>query len=106
MRGLGVATRQRMTALPEVPTFDEGGIHNFYSGVPHGILVPAGTPQPLIMFMNRTLNAIFQEPEYRRQLTVAGTNIFGGDPQALTAYIVTERKKWEPLIRSEGIKAY
>ena len=44
VRGLGIAAKVRATALPDVPTFDEAGIANFYSGVPHGVLVSAGTP--------------------------------------------------------------
>ncbi len=105
-RGLGIANKTRLATLPEVPTFDEGGIPHFYSGVPHGVLVPAGTPADVIATINRTINAIFQEPEYRKVVTQAGTNIVGGDPAQLTAYLATEKKKWQPLIQSQGIKAY
>jgi len=106
VRGLGIASKVRTPALPEVPTFDEGGIANFYSGVPHGVLVPAGTPANIIAVINRTINAIFQEPDYRKVVTQAGTNIAGGDPAQLTAYLAGEKKKWQPLIQSQGIKAF
>ena len=106
VRGLGIANKTRLPALPEVPTFDEGGIPNFYTGVPHGVLVPAGTPAAIIASINRTINAIFQEPEYRKIVTQAGTHIAGGEPAQLTAYLAAEKKKWQPLIESQGIKAY
>ena len=91
---------------PEVPTFDEGGIANFYSGVPHGVFVPAGTPAPIIATINAAINAVFQEPDYRRVVTQAGTNIAGGEPRQLTAYLAAEKKKWQPLILKQNIKAY
>lgn len=106
IRGLGIASKARATALPEVPTFDEGGIAHFYSGVPHGVLTTAGTPSNTISFVNRTINAIFQEPEYRKLMAQSGINLAGGEPEQLTAFILAERKKWQPLIQSQGIKAY
>ena len=106
VRGLGIASKVRALALPDVPTFDEGGIANFYSGVPHGVFVAAGTPANIIAAINRTINAIFQEPEYRKILTQSGVNIAGGEPAQLTAYLAGEKKKWQPLIQSQGIKAY
>ena len=106
VRGLGIAAKARATALPEVPTFDEGGIANFYSGVPHGVLVSAGTPANIITLINRTINAIFQEPDYRKVVTQAGINIAGGEPAQLVDYLAAEKKKWQPLIQSQGIKAY
>ncbi len=106
VRGLGIAAKARATALPEVPTFDEGGIANFYSGVPHGVLVAAGTPASIITLINRTINAIFQEPDYRKVVTQAGINIAGGEPSQLIDYLAAEKKKWQPLIQSQGIKAY
>ena len=106
VRGLGIASKVRALALPDVPTFDEGGIANFYSGVPHGVFVAAGTPANIIAAINRTINAIFQEPDYRKILTQSGVNIAGGEPAQLTAYLALEKKKWQPLIQSQGIKAY
>lgn len=106
VRGLGIASKSRATALPEVPTFDESGIANFYSGVPHGVMVPAGTPANVIGQVNRTINAIFQEPDYRKLMAQGGINLAGGEPAQLTAFIAAERKKWQPLIERQGIKAY
>jgi tripartite-type tricarboxylate transporter receptor subunit TctC len=106
VRGLGIAAKARAAPLPEVPTFDESGIANFYSGVPHGVFVAAGTPANVVGTINQTINAIFQEAEYRRAVTQAGTNLAGGDPSQLTAYLALEKRKWQPLIQSQGIKAY
>ena len=106
MRALAIASRSRAAVLPEVPTFDEGGITNFYSGVPHGVFVRSGTPAAVVTALNRVINAVFQEPEYRKQAAASGINLAGGDPQQLTAYLAAEKKKWLPIIQSQGIKAF
>jgi tripartite-type tricarboxylate transporter receptor subunit TctC len=106
VRGLGIAAKARATALPDVPTFDEGGIANFYSGVPHGIVVRTGTPASIIATINRTINAVIAEPEYRRQNAAVGTVLMGGTPAQLTAYIEAEKRKWRPLIERQRIKAF
>jgi tripartite-type tricarboxylate transporter receptor subunit TctC len=106
VRGLAIASRTRATALPDVPTFDEGGIANFYTGVPHGIFVRAGTAASLVAAINRAINAIIAEPEYRRQNAAVGTILMGGTPQELTAYLAAEKQKWLPLIARQRIKAY
>ncbi len=105
VRGLGIAAKTRVTVLPKVPTFDEGGIANFYSGVPHGVLVAAGTPAHIIAAINRTINDIFADPDYRKAALQSGVNLAGGEPAQLTAYLAAEKKKWQPLIQRQGIKA-
>ena len=106
IRGLAVASRNRAPALPDVPTFAEGGFANFYTSIPYGIFVRAGTPAAVVAAINRTLNAVFQEPGYKKQVTELGVNLMGGAPQELTAFIAAERKKWLPLIQRQCIKAY
>ena len=106
VRGLAIASRVRAVPLPGVPTFDESGIANFHSGVPHGIFVRAGTPTAIVSAINRTVNAVFREADYKKQLEAIGVNLIGGTPEKLTAYLAEEKKKWLPLIQRLGIKAY
>ena len=106
VRGLAIANKARATALPDVPTFDENGIADFYSGIPNGIYVRAGTPAAIVAAINRTINKVFEEADFKKQHAAIGTILLGGTPQQLTAYVVAERKKWQPLIEKQGIKAY
>jgi tripartite-type tricarboxylate transporter receptor subunit TctC len=106
VRGLAIASRARAAPLPNVPTFDESGIADFHSGVPHGVFVRAGTPAAIVAALNRTMNSIFAEAEYRKQMEATGVNLIGGAPDKLTAYLAEEKKKWLPLIKRLGIKAY
>ena len=106
VRGLAIASKARANALPEVPTFDESGIANFHSGIPYGIYVRAGTPAAVVSTINRTINGIFDEAEFKKQHTAIGTVLAGGTPQQLAAYVIAEQKKLRPIIDKQGIKAY
>ncbi len=105
VRGIGIASQSRSAVLPEVPTFEESGIANFRSGVGHAVYVRSGTPRAIIRAVNRAINAIFEEPEFKKQMAAVAYNLAGGTPEQLRAYIDAERQKWIPIIRKQGIKA-
>jgi tripartite-type tricarboxylate transporter receptor subunit TctC len=56
--------------------------------------------------VNRSINAVFNEPDYRKAAVQSGINLAGGEPAQLTAYLASEKKKWQPLIQRQNIKAY
>ncbi|WP_373789347.1 Bug family tripartite tricarboxylate transporter substrate binding protein, partial [Delftia acidovorans] len=45
LRALAVASRQRLPALPDVPTFEEAGVKGFYTDTWYGLVAPGGTPR-------------------------------------------------------------
>jgi tripartite-type tricarboxylate transporter receptor subunit TctC len=104
-RGLGIASESRSPVLPEVPTFEESGIPNFRSAVGHSIYVRSGTPPAIVQLVNRAINTVLQDAEYKQQMTALAYNLAGGTPEQLKAHIESERKKWLPIIRTQKIKA-
>jgi tripartite-type tricarboxylate transporter receptor subunit TctC len=48
LRPLGVTTTKRAEALPDVPTISEAGVPGYESVQWFGMLVPVGTPRPVI----------------------------------------------------------
>jgi len=105
VRGLAIASQARAVGLPAVPTFDESGIAGFYSGVGHGVLIRSGTPAVVVSALNRSINTVLNDPEYKKQMADIGVNLAGGTPEQLRSYIAAERKKWTPIIQKQGIKA-
>jgi tripartite-type tricarboxylate transporter receptor subunit TctC len=104
-RGLAIASESRSPVLPEVPTFEESGISNFRSGVGHSIYVRSGTPAVIVQTVNRAINTVLQDTEYKQQMTALAYNLAGGTPEQLRAHIESEKKKWLPIIRTQKIKA-
>ena len=105
VKGLAIASPKRLGTLPALPTFEESGVPGFRAGIAYGIYVPSGTPAAVISTLNRDIQAVLDDPEYRKQMSALGFELGGGTPQQLADYVRSERKKWAPLIRKLGIKA-
>jgi tripartite-type tricarboxylate transporter receptor subunit TctC len=69
VRGLAVTTRQRLSALPDVPTVAEAcGLPDFESTTWYGVFGPPGMPEAITRRLNEEIVKIIEEPEFRRWL--------------------------------------
>jgi tripartite-type tricarboxylate transporter receptor subunit TctC len=103
VKGIAVATRERLAALPELPTFIEGGMQDFVIGVVHGILVPTGTTPAVIARLNDAVNRALSDAEYRKKMADEGVQMLGGSAGEFQRYLTSERKRWGSLIKMAGI---
>jgi tripartite-type tricarboxylate transporter receptor subunit TctC len=69
-----------------------------------GVVVRSGTPAPVIATINRSINAVVNDADYKKQMGELGINLVGGTPEQLTAYIANERKIWTPIIQKQNLK--
>jgi tripartite-type tricarboxylate transporter receptor subunit TctC len=104
LRALAVTTVKRFPLLPDLPTIAESGYPGFEALAWNGVLVPAGTPQPIIAKLNTEINAILKEPDVVRKMSVFGFDLIGGTPHDFDALIKGEAAKWEPVIKKLGLK--
>jgi len=72
LRALGVTTKERSQALPDVPTIAEQGIAGFDVSVFFGLVVPAGTPKDVIDKLNHAFADALKQPEVRKTLLSQG----------------------------------
>ena len=73
LRPLAVAARERLPALPDVPTFDEAGVKGFYTDSWYGLVAPAGTPRPALEKLNKALATALNKPAVRQQFIDQGS---------------------------------
>ena len=104
LKALAVSSLNRSAFAPTVPTVAEQGVAGFDAGAWLGLLAPAGTPKPIVEKLNRELNQILEEPETRRKLIEAGTEILKSSPDEFVAHIRNENVKWGKLVRESGAK--
>ena len=72
LRGLGVASDKRNSAMPNVPTYGEMGFPNVYSGSWVGFFAPAKTPDAVVAKLNAEINALMKEPDLQEKLAQNG----------------------------------
>jgi tripartite-type tricarboxylate transporter receptor subunit TctC len=102
-RILAVATEKRIEALPDIPTFAEGGVANFESATWNAIAAPAGTPRPVVAALNRAINEILNLPDVRAQFLSINMQPVGGTPADMAKLIKDETKRWGDVIAAAGI---
>ncbi len=106
LRAIGVSDMQRVPAMPDVPTFHEQGIRDFVAYTWHMVLVPSGTPAPVIQAINAAVNRAVAIEAVRNRLTEMTMNVVtDSTPQSAAAFLASEMAKWEPIIRSANIRA-
>ncbi len=103
MRLLGVASKARVPAAPDVPTLDSEGVKDFDVPIWYGIFVPAGTPKAIAARYNGVLNEILRSPQIVEKLGKQGLVTAGGTPETLRNLVNSERAKWERVVTEAGI---
>lgn len=100
---LGVTSRRRMAALPEVPTIEEAGYAGFEVTQWYGMMAPARTSLAVRERVQQEMTRALQAPDVRVRLTAEGAEPVGTTPDAFARRLKEEFVKWDRTIRSAGI---
>lgn len=98
LKPLAITSKQRVAALPDVPTLEESGIKGAESGSWIGLLAPAGTPQAIVDKISASLQQVVSMPEVKEQLLAQGAVARGGTPADFVALIAADRRKYGRII--------
>jgi tripartite-type tricarboxylate transporter receptor subunit TctC len=104
LRALGVAARQRIPQLPDVPTIAESGVPNFEASSWFGLVAPARTPAPIVERLAAETAKAVQDPEMRARFDQLGARLVGNSPSEFAQLVARERASWSEVIKSAGIK--
>jgi tripartite-type tricarboxylate transporter receptor subunit TctC len=104
LRALAVTSPARSDQLPDVPTVAETVAPGFEMGAWQGVVVPAGTPAPVIEKLNAEIRRALQSPEMQKQLKAQGAQALGSTPQEYAAYIKSEIARWGEVVKAANVK--
>jgi tripartite-type tricarboxylate transporter receptor subunit TctC len=105
LRALAVAAHQRLRALPDVPTFEQAGVKNFYTENWYGLTAPAGTPRPILETLNAALAKALANPEVQKQFVEQGA--FPAEPMSIDdfwRFVKKQMPEAAELVRASGAK--
>lgn len=105
LKALAITSKQRVAALPDVPTLEEQGITGAESGSWIGLLAPAGTPKDVIEKVSKDLQQVLAMPDVKEQLLAQGAVAKGGTPSDFANLIASDRKKYARIILDNHISA-
>src|SRR4051794_34360576 len=91
VKALAVTTRERMAELPDVPTMHDLGWTNLVTSPWQGVLVPAGTPRPIIDRLHAAIIKVLADPAIQaRMRNVGAIAVASKSPEEFKAYMDAE----------------
>jgi tripartite-type tricarboxylate transporter receptor subunit TctC len=102
---LGVASRRRIAAAPELPTIAEAGLPGFEVTSWYGLVAPAGTPAPIVERLHAEIAKALASSDVREKIATLGAEPVGNTPAEFAALQRTEAARWAKLAREANIRA-
>lgn len=102
IRPLVVAAKERLKALPDVPTYAEVGIPKLNNPSWFGLAAPANTPEAILDTLNQAVTQALKDPE-----TAAAIEKQGAIPSPMSrkdfgALIQQSNAQWEKVVKDIG----
>jgi len=104
LRAIAVTSRERLSAMPDLPTVSEAGLPGYESSQWYGLLAPAGTPPAVLILLNARVATIMQDTSMKTRMTNDGLVPIGSSREDFAAHIRSETDKWARVISASGAR--
>ncbi|PTM50646.1 Bug family tripartite tricarboxylate transporter substrate binding protein [Phreatobacter oligotrophus] len=103
LKPLAVTSKDRLAALPNIPTLTELGLQDVEVGAWQGIVAPAGTPAEIVTKVNAAMMTALRNKDFLARLEEQQTTPLGSTPAEYGAYITAELARWDKVVKENGI---
>ena len=104
LRALAVTTDKRSGVVPDIPTIAESGVPGYDMATWYAVVVPAGTPRPVIGKLHADIAQALQLPDVRERLVAVGADVISSTPEQLRDFIRSEIVTLGRLVRLSAAK--
>jgi tripartite-type tricarboxylate transporter receptor subunit TctC len=80
----------------------ESGVTGFDVSSWAGIVVPAGTPKPVIAALHKDITGVLKEPALNARLSAEGAPPIGSTPDEFSRFMQVELVKWAAAVKQSG----
>jgi tripartite-type tricarboxylate transporter receptor subunit TctC len=103
VRALGVTTRTRVAAAPDIPTIADSGLPGFELVSWQGVVAPAGTSRPIVDRLASEIGKLLADPASRERFAgMALEPLSGSTPDSFADFIKSEVDRWAEIVRNSG----
>lgn len=103
LKALAVTTDKRLPTLPNVPTFAEAGMPEFYYDSWFGLLAPSGTPPAIVERINADVAAVIALPDVQKRLALQGVTFAPNTAEAFSATIAADAARFKKMFDTAGV---
>ncbi|MFC3337653.1 Bug family tripartite tricarboxylate transporter substrate binding protein [Paracandidimonas soli] len=104
VRLLGIASDKRSPAIPDVPTFAEGGVQDTVLDSWYGVMAPVATPQAVVKKIQDAVLAMTQEQDFAASLIAQGAIPFARNAAESAKIMEDDLKLWAPVVERLNIQ--
>jgi len=105
LRAVAVASAKRVATFPALPTVAESGVRGTESNSWYGMLVPAGTPRPIVDRLHAAMVRSLAAPDIRANFAAQSVELSGNTPEEFDALIRAEIAMWSKVVKASGARA-
>ncbi len=102
IRPLAILAKERYPLFPDVPTISEAGVKNYDVNNWYGVVVAAGTPEPIVNKLNNALIKALRSNEVQTRFSGLGLVPVSNTPKEFQNFIAAESVRWAEIIRVSG----
>ncbi len=102
VKALAVTSAKRSPAFPGIPTLKESGLPNYEVTTWYGILVPHGTPAPIVAKLYHETEVALKDPDLLKRFAEFGAAPGGETPEQFAKFIKQEIATWKRVARESG----
>ena len=99
VRALAVTAPNRLSVLPDVPTFKEAGVPEFEYDSWFGILAPRGVPKAIVAKISRDVGQVLQLPELRSKFEPQGAVLVATSPEQFDQILGRDAQRYSTLFK-------
>jgi tripartite-type tricarboxylate transporter receptor subunit TctC len=104
LRAIAVTSRERLQAMPDLPTVSEAGLPGYESSQWYGLLAPAGTRSEVLDLLNAQVANIMRTSDMKTRMTNDGLVPVGGSRGQFAVHIKGEIEKWAKVVSASGAR--
>jgi tripartite-type tricarboxylate transporter receptor subunit TctC len=102
-RALAVTSRERMRAMPDLPTVAELGVPGYELNQYYGAVIAAKAPPAIVSKLSSGIAAAVKSPDVTQRFEAEGWALVGSTPEEFRAVIRTDLDKWTKVIKNIGL---
>ncbi len=104
LHAIVVAAPQRLTVLPNIPTFKEVGLEPVNRMAYYGIYGPKGLPKEVVDKVNAGVRKALEDPAVRKRIEDTGSQIIGNTPEQFAAQMKAEFEVYKKVVDQQKLK--
>jgi tripartite-type tricarboxylate transporter receptor subunit TctC len=99
-----VAAPQRLSQLPNVPTFKEVGLEPVNRMAYYGVVGPKGLPKDVVDKISAAVRKALEDPAVRKRIEDTGSLIVANTPEQFSAQIAAEFEVYKKVVETQKLK--